>query len=104
MRIDIVVEPSDLFETAATGVDVEASGHTFAAELTAALGREFPEARLNVWFSPTRVASEGKLETHWDDGEIDPERSEVEENRIQDRVRVVTRAIRDRGDWIVRTI
>ena len=104
MRIDMVVESSDLFETALAGVDVEASGHTFAAELVGALGHEFPEARLNIWFSPTRVASEEKLETHWDDGEVDPERLEEVENRIHDRVRLLTRAIRDKGDWIVRIV
>ena len=102
MRIDMILNPDDLFSLPPTGVDVEASGKTFAVALTNALASEFPGARLNVWFNPIEVKSEEKLEVHWDDGEIDPGERDAAERPILDRVDALKQVVRADGDWIVR--
>lgn len=102
MRIDIVVEPGDLFATPQADVDVEASGQTFAVALRSALAEAFPEARLKVWFSSTAVRSEERLEVHWDEGEADDEARTAETDRVAERVEALVGRVRDGGDWIVR--
>src|SRR4051794_5954654 len=94
MRIDMILKPDDLFTLAPTGIDVEASGRTFAVELTKALANEFPDARFNVWFNPIEVRSEEKVEVHWDDGEVSPDNRDEAERGVLDRVDALAQVVR----------
>jgi len=98
----MILKPDDLFALPPTGVDVEASGKTFAVALTRALANEFPEARLNVWFTPIEVKSEESVEVHWDDGEVRPDERDGAERGVLDRVDALAQIVRSNGDWIVR--
>jgi len=104
MRIDMILKPDDLFTLPPTGIDVEASGRTFAVELTKVLANEFPDARFNVWFNPIEVRSEEKVEVHWDDGEINPDNRDEAERGVLDRVDALAQVVRSNGDWIVRGV
>jgi hypothetical protein len=104
MRIDMIYYPTDFFPDPPGGVDVEASGRTFCAQLTQALAAEFPGARLNVWYNPTEVHSEEEFEIHWDDGEIEPGERRERERTVRDRVADVAGQIREGGDWVVRVM
>jgi hypothetical protein len=104
MRIDMVYYPTDFFAEPPSDVDVEASGRTFVALLSDALVREFPGARINVWYSPTEVKSEEEFEIHWSEGEIDDSTREGNEREIRDRVATVAGELRESRDWIVRRL
>jgi hypothetical protein len=104
MRIDMIYYPTDFFPEPPDGVDVEASGRTFAALLTAALAREFPHARINIWYNPTAVRSADEFEIHWEDGEIERNVRAGEERHIRDRVASLAGALRESHDWVVRVL
>jgi hypothetical protein len=104
MRIDMIYYPTDFFAEPPEGVDVEASGRTFAALVTTSLSQEFPGARINVWYNPTAVRSADEFEIHWEDGEIASDVRKVEERRIRDRVAMVVGEVRSARDWIVRVL
>jgi hypothetical protein len=102
MRIDMIYYPTDFFAEPPEGVDVEASGRTFAARVSGALVEEFPGSRINVWYNPTEVRSADEFEIHWDEGELDGASRREEERRIRDRVATVVGDLREARDWIVR--
>jgi hypothetical protein len=100
----MIYYPTDFFPEPPEGVDVEASGRTFAALLAGALAEEFPGARINVWYNATAVRSADEFEIHWDDGEVDDEIRVKEERRIRDRVAAVAGDLRAEQDWVVRVL
>lgn len=102
MRIDMIYFPTDLFADQPADVDVEASGQTFVAQLREALAEEFPEARLNVLYSPTAIHSEEEFEIHFDAGEIEADARPAREREIRDRVAEIAGDLRAGDDWIVR--
>ena len=102
MRIDMIYFPGDFFQDPPDGVDVEASGRTFCAQLTQALAAEFPEARFNIWYNPTEVRSEEEFEIHWNDGEVEPRERGEREREVRDRVASIAGHILEGSDWIVR--
>jgi len=102
MRIDMIYFPTDLFADQPADIDVEASGQTFVAQLRELLAAEYPDARLNLSYSPTSVTSEEEFEIHFDAGEIEPDARPAREREIRDRVSELAGELRSGEDWIVR--
>ena len=102
MRIDMIYYPTDLFSEPEDDVDVEASGRTFAAQMTQALAEAFPYARINVWYNPTEVRSNQDFQIHWSEGEVEPDSRHDREQEIMTQVAQVAGELRGDRDWIVR--